>query len=105
VNSVNDAKVFMMFCDTRFSSSDMENDENYVASGDVQILDMRGITMKHIRKTKLHVVQVYMKFLQKAFPMDLKAIHVINCPDSVGSIFMFVRPFLSRKVVQMVRII
>ncbi|KAH8386917.1 hypothetical protein KR093_003475, partial [Drosophila rubida] len=122
-NSEQEAKVFFMLSDTRFTEPDiqldqlddvMEVDEDAegksgsyrpdadLADGDVHIVDIKGYTMRHLAYVSIFVLRVQMKFLQEAYPSRLKAIHFINCPSFLDRMLTIMRPFIREEILQLV---
>lgn len=106
-----------MLTDVRFSMPDIEETKNtsssgdnelissdVLASGEVQLFDMNGFTMQHATRLSFSVLRIYIRFLQTAFPVRIRQIHMINCPTYLNKIVAIVRPFLSREVFNMVGI-
>lgn len=103
-----------MMSDARFTRPDTEVatgsgkdyvlDEADIASGDVQIVDIEGYTLRHLAYISIFVLRIYMKFLQEAYPSRLKAMHVINCPSFLDRLVSMMSPFLREEVRNMVRV-
>lgn len=109
VNQVNhsaDTKAFFMVSDCRFNMYDgnvsTEGHLETFASGEVQIFDMNGYTLKHLSKMTFSTLRIYMAFLQEALPVHLKAIHIINCPSYLDKVVSIMKPFISREVFKLV---
>ncbi|KAH8287669.1 hypothetical protein KR054_011340 [Drosophila jambulina] len=110
-NSVEESKIFFMLSDARFTRPDVEVDpgkeyvlnEADIASGDVQIVDIEGYTLRHLAYISIFVLRVYMKFLQEAYPCRLKAMHVINCPSFLDKLVSMMSPFLREEVRNMIK--
>lgn len=106
VNHTADTKAFFMVSDCRFNMYDgvisTEGHLETFASGEVQIFDMNGYTLKHLSKMTFSTLRIYMAFLQEALPVHLKAIHIINCPSYLDKIVSIMKPFISREVFKLV---
>ncbi|KAH8261762.1 hypothetical protein KR038_007974 [Drosophila bunnanda] len=110
-NSVEETKIFFMLSDARFTRPDVEVDDgkDYVldeadiASGDVQIVDIEGYTLRHLAYVSIFVLRIYMKFLQEAYPCRLRAMHVINCPSFLDKLVSMMSPFLREEVRNMIK--
>ncbi|ALC49531.1 CG3091, partial [Drosophila busckii] len=121
-NSVEETKIFFMMADARFTSPDVEHKQassttadnaaaaesrtnlcpDDIAEGDVQIVDISGYTMRHLAHVSIFVLRVYMKFLQEAYPSQLRAIHIINCPSFLDRMMAMMKPFIREEVYQMI---
>ncbi|XP_075155398.1 alpha-tocopherol transfer protein-like [Haematobia irritans] len=98
-----DTKAFLMVSDCRFSMPDVEEENGPLLSeGEVQIFDMRGYTMKHVARLSFRTLRTYLKFLQLAFPVRIKAMHMINCPSYLDKILKVVKPFINKEVFEMI---
>ncbi|KAH8235665.1 hypothetical protein KR032_004948 [Drosophila birchii] len=110
-NSVEETKIFFMLSDARFTRPDAEVDaakdyvldEADIGSGDVQIVDIQGYTLRHLAYVSIFVLRIYMKFLQEAYPSRLKAMHVINCPSFLDKLVSMMSPFLREEVRNMIK--
>ncbi|XP_020807127.1 alpha-tocopherol transfer protein-like [Drosophila serrata] len=110
-NSVEETKIFFMLSDARFTRPDVEVDDGKeyvldeadIASGDVQIVDIEGYTLRHLAYVSIFVLRIYMKFLQEAYPCRLKAMHVINCPSFLDKLVSMMSPFLREEVRNMIK--
>ncbi|XP_068141236.1 alpha-tocopherol transfer protein [Drosophila tropicalis] len=91
-------KVFFMVADCRFAT---END-GPLSDGEIPIFDMAGYTLRHLTKTVLGSLRVYMKFVQEAHPVRLKEIHVINCPSYLDKVLTVVKPFIKSEVFKLI---
>ncbi|XP_054086526.1 alpha-tocopherol transfer protein-like isoform X2 [Zeugodacus cucurbitae] len=106
VNHTADTKAFFMVSDCRFNMYDgdvsTEGHLETFASGEVQIFDMNGYTLKHLSKMTFSTLRIYMAFLQEALPVHLKAIHIINCPSYLDKVVSIMKPFISREVFKLI---
>ncbi|XP_017055125.1 alpha-tocopherol transfer protein [Drosophila ficusphila] len=91
-------KVFFMVADCRFATEDEER----LSEGEIPIFDMAGYTLRHLTKTALGALRVYMKFVQEAHPVRLKEIHVLNCPLFVDKVMAVVKPFIKSEVFKLI---
>ncbi|KAH8245726.1 hypothetical protein KR038_001220 [Drosophila bunnanda] len=91
-------KVFFMMADCRFAVEDKER----LSDGEIPIFDMAGYTLRHLTKTALGALRVYMKFVQEAHPVRLKEIHVLNCPSFVDKVMAVVKPFIKSEVFKLI---
>jgi len=91
-----------MVSDCRFVMPDDAKNPDVLSEGEVQIFDMKGTTMRHISRLTISTLRAYIKFLQLAYPVRLRAIHMINCPSYLDRIVSVVKPFISEEVFKLV---
>uniref|UniRef100_T1P7W3 CRAL/TRIO domain protein n=1 Tax=Musca domestica TaxID=7370 RepID=T1P7W3_MUSDO len=97
-----DTKTYIMLNDCRFSLPDAIVDGAPVLSaGDVHISDMSCHSMAHMRRMSLRILRTMLKFVQEAYPVRIKAIHMVNCPSYMNNILAFLRPFVSKRVFEL----
>ncbi|XP_063236658.1 alpha-tocopherol transfer protein-like isoform X2 [Bacillus rossius redtenbacheri] len=66
--------------------------------GIVHVLDLKGVQARQLwALTGLHT-RGLLHFLQKAFPLRLKEIHIINHPPSFNTLLPLCKPFVSAKL-------
>jgi len=97
-----DTRAFFMVSDCRFVMPDDAKNPEVLSEGEVQIFDMKGTTMRHISRLTISTLRAYIKFLQLAYPVRLRAIHMINCPSYLDRIVSVVKPFISEEVFKLV---
>ncbi|XP_061399015.1 alpha-tocopherol transfer protein-like [Musca vetustissima] len=98
-----DTKAFLMITDCRFARPDVvDGDMALLSEGEVQIFDMNGYTMKHVTRLSIRTLRTYLKFLQQAFPVRIKAMHMINCPSYLDKMLRVVKPFINKEVFEMI---
>lgn len=102
-----------MLADVRFIYSDVEEDFANVAevedmeslsSGEIHIVDIGNYSLRHMASMSLITMRTYMNFLQHAYPVRMKAMHVINCPTFLNRMVAITRPFIHEDVFKMVSI-
>ncbi|XP_065724003.2 alpha-tocopherol transfer protein-like isoform X1 [Drosophila suzukii] len=98
-----DTRAFFMVSDCRFVMPDDAKNPDVLSEGEVQIFDMKGTTMRHISRLTISTLRAYIKFLQLAYPVRLRAIHMINCPSYLDRIVSVVKPFISEEVFKLIR--
>ncbi|EDW06512.1 alpha-tocopherol transfer protein-like isoform X1 [Drosophila mojavensis] len=91
-------KVFFMVADCRFATET----DGRLSDGEIPIFDMAGYSLRHITKTVLSSLRVYMKFVQEAHPVRLKEIHVLNCPSFLDKVLAIVKPFIKSEVFKLI---
>lgn len=87
-----------MVADVRFATED----QGRLSDGEIPIFDMAGYTLRHLTKTALGALRIYMKFVQEAHPVRLKEIHVLNCPSYVDKVMAVVKPFIKSEVFKLI---
>lgn len=86
------------------ATDDNEDDLSSLANGEIHIVDIANYTLRHIASMSLMVMRTYMNYLQEAYPVRLKAMHIINCPTHLNRMVAITRPFIREEVFKMVRI-
>ncbi|XP_013113304.2 uncharacterized protein LOC106091356 [Stomoxys calcitrans] len=88
MHHIEDVKYLFTFYDYRVSLPDVvENGKPYIVNGVIQIVDMKGITMRHAAKTSFTILAAAIKYLQKCCPSTLKGLHLVNCPSYINRLF------------------
>ena len=85
-----------MMADCRFATTDEDVD------GEIPIFDMSGYSLKHLTKTVLSSLRIYMKFVQEAHPVRIKQIHVLNSPSYMDKVLTVIKPFIKSEVFKLV---
>lgn len=105
MNHTEDTKAFLMVTDCRFSMPDtIDGNASMLSEGEVQIFDMTGYSMKHATRLSISTLRTYLKFLQQAFPVRIKAMHMINCPSYLDRLLSVVKPFISKELFNLVNL-
>ncbi|XP_013113302.2 alpha-tocopherol transfer protein-like isoform X1 [Stomoxys calcitrans] len=99
-----DIKAYFMVTDYRFSMPDMITSEGkaLLAEGEIKIIDMKHFTLKHIPRLSIWALRTTIKYLQEAYPVRIKSIHIVNCPPYMNKIIAIVRPFISQRVFELI---
>ncbi|CRL02024.1 CLUMA_CG015172, isoform A [Clunio marinus] len=63
-------------------------------SGTVFVNDLTGASFRHIFRVSMSSIFKGMKFLQEGSPLNVKAIHILNCPPFLNVIISMVKPFI-----------
>ncbi|XP_061392296.1 alpha-tocopherol transfer protein-like, partial [Musca vetustissima] len=121
-NNIEESKAFFMMTDTRFTfddvtdnfsvtpppptetatdDEDIDDDMSKLSNGEIHIVDIANYTLRHIANMSLMVMRAYMNFLQEAYPVRLKAMHIINCPAQVNHMVRITKPFIREEVFNM----
>lgn len=85
-----------------FYDDEEEFYDKHLADGQIHIMDVENYTLGHMTNMSLSLTRTYMKYLQEAYPLRLKALHVINCPAYFNRMLAITRPFIRDDVFQMV---
>lgn len=86
-----------MMADCRFAVDEEDVD------GEIPIFDMSGYSLRHLTKTVLSSLRIYMKFVQEAHPVRIKQIHVLNSPSYLDKVLTVIKPFIKSEVFKLVR--
>ncbi|CAH2051580.1 unnamed protein product, partial [Iphiclides podalirius] len=62
------------------------------------IIDLEGITLSHLAKLDVILVQQYLYYLQEAMFVKLKQLHFLNAPSFMDKLLMIIKPFLKREL-------
>ncbi|XP_059224120.1 alpha-tocopherol transfer protein-like isoform X2 [Stomoxys calcitrans] len=129
-NSIEESKSFFMMTDVRFTYNDLqenfdelgnkdhddksdkhdieneeqeeEDDLSSLANGEIHIVDIANYTLRHLASMSLMVMRTYMNYLQEAYPVRLKAMHIINCPTHLNHMVAITKPFIREEVFNMI---
>lgn len=128
MNSIIECKAFFMLADCRYSELDVEepqtqqtekpiNDsqaeetsdieteslqDEFISNGEIQICDIGDYTLSHMARISFTALRMYMNFLQEAYPVRLRAMHIINCPPFLNKMVSIVKPFIHEDVYKMI---
>lgn len=75
----------------------LNEDDNFVVAGQVCILDLSGVTIKHFTQYNPMLVKKMMTITQDACPGRLKGLHWINCPRGFETVFNLFTVFMNEK--------
>ncbi|XP_075157167.1 alpha-tocopherol transfer protein-like [Haematobia irritans] len=125
-NSIEESKCFFMMTDARFTYNDHQRnydnissngngnndaDDGYddddddmatLANGEIHIVDIANYTLRHLASMSLMVMRTYMNYLQEAYPVRLKTMHIINCPTQLHRMVAITRPFIREDVFNLI---
>lgn len=92
-----------MFSDDLFTRYDGKQ-SGHVAAEFEFVLDGKGLSLQHFFKIVANVssVMLFLKYLQEAVPFRIKAAHIVNCSYIIDKIYVLVRPFLSKQLVDVI---
>ncbi|KAK6636494.1 hypothetical protein RUM43_010155 [Polyplax serrata] len=91
------AKAMLLFNDVRIS-------EDGIVPGYVVVNDARGYTWTHLSKMSLHILKVYMKYVQEAKPIRIKALHVIYSAKIIDKVMTVAKPFMKTELQKLIKI-
>lgn len=97
-----DARLTFSDLDDDLQTEEEVKDMDLLASGEIHILDIANYTLRHIASMSLTTMRTYNNFLLHAYPVRLKALHIINCPTSLNRMVAIMRPFIPDEVFKMV---
>ncbi|XP_058974602.1 alpha-tocopherol transfer protein [Musca domestica] len=103
VHFAEDLANLIMAHDGAASDADlMIDDVPYFAESLIQIVDLDGVSMKHMTHVSLSPLLAFSKFMQKYCPVKITTIHLINCPAYVNNMFAVVKPMLRKETIDKV---
>ncbi|XP_049851339.1 clavesin-2-like isoform X2 [Schistocerca gregaria] len=73
-------------------------DQHVQISGINIIMDLKGFGFKHLFALTPSSALLLTRLFQDCFPIRLKAIHVVNEPIFIGSLFSLFKPFIKEKL-------
>lgn len=71
-------------------------------SGLIVLFDMKGVGLRHLTRVKLWAVKKFFVYVQEGLPIQLKAIHVLNCVWFIDKILSLVKPFYKPELLELV---
>lgn len=103
MNFLHDCRLGVMINDCRFSMPDAVIDNvPVVAKGEVLIVNLDGYKMQYMSSISLRTMRTITKFLLQGYAVLMKSIHLINCPSYLNKILALMKPFLNKKIYDMV---
>ncbi|XP_013141580.1 PREDICTED: alpha-tocopherol transfer protein-like [Papilio polytes] len=101
-----DAKVFVLTDVIRAAVMllDLYQYEYGTCSGLSLIIDLHGVTLSHLGKLDIVVVQQFLYYLQEAMFLKLKEVHLLNAPSFVDKLMFILKPFMKKELLDSVRI-
>ncbi|EZA49211.1 Alpha-tocopherol transfer protein-like protein [Ooceraea biroi] len=70
--------------------------------GYIYVADATGLSFGHVGRLNPMQLKKFFSYVQLAFPVRLKAIHVINISPVVEIIYNMVKPFLQEELIQLI---
>ena len=88
-----------MLTDARFATTIPNHNET---TGDIVIIDLNGLTFKHLAKINFQTLRIFMNYIQNGIPIRNRGTHLINCPNFIDLMMATVRPFISNDLLKLV---
>jgi hypothetical protein len=82
--------VFSMVYDATLVS----REDGQLADGEILIIDLEGVTARHLTKIGFSSLRCFFKYMNEAHPMRIKQIHLINCPSVLDKLMVLCRPLM-----------
>ncbi|KAL7036726.1 hypothetical protein ACKWTF_008912 [Chironomus riparius] len=97
-------KMALMVFDTRFCSYD-DPEKNEIATGEIVIMDMKGLTFRHFWKVlrNLMTAKFYMQYLQEAAPIRISQVNIVNPSPVIDKLFSLIKPFMKKETLDVLR--
>ncbi|XP_060534462.1 alpha-tocopherol transfer protein-like [Cylas formicarius] len=73
-------------------------------NGLVVVIDMKGFGLMHLTRLKMGAIKTYLQFLQEGFPLQLKAIHILNGVYFFDKIMAIVKVFMKSELIDMIKV-
>lgn len=74
------------------------NDDNCVISGYIEIIDLSKLSLSFLTQFEPMLMKKMGVFAEKAAPMRLKGVHLVNCPKEAQAVLSLVRSLMSEKL-------
>lgn len=82
----------------------MQEDDNQIVCGYVQIMDFAGFTASHFLQLNPLFMRRFSIFTEEALPMRLRSVHFINTPIGFETVFNTIKTFMPKKMQERVKI-
>lgn len=73
-----------------------------IGCGEVPILDLSGVSIRHLMKVVISTLKMFMKYMQELHCIRLKHIHIINCTSLLPKVMYLLKPFMKAENYNMV---
>ncbi|KAJ8910508.1 hypothetical protein NQ315_012355, partial [Exocentrus adspersus] len=80
-----------------FTISDMVL-HSRLPDGIIFVLNMKGVGIMHLTRIKVGTVKKFLGYLQEAFPIQLRQVHVLNATYVFEKLLAIVKPFMKREL-------
>ncbi|XP_075154594.1 alpha-tocopherol transfer protein-like isoform X1 [Haematobia irritans] len=77
--------------------------DSEINDGEILIFDLQGYTLKHLTRSSLGSLRVFLKFGQEAYVGRIKQIHVINAPSYMDRIMAVMKPFMKSEILKVIQ--
>lgn len=77
--------------------------KNGSTPGYVFVSDATGMSFGHMTRMNLTLMKKYMRYVQNALPLRIKACHIINTSSMMKLLFNMSKPFINKDLHQMVK--
>ncbi|XP_053617497.1 alpha-tocopherol transfer protein-like isoform X2 [Plodia interpunctella] len=94
---------FELGCRMLFMAVDACLSQRGPQPGVVFLFDMKGVKLGHLARCGLSSLRKFFQYLQEALPLKMRAIHVMNTEPIVDKIMMVMRPFMEKKLFDMIK--
>lgn len=74
------------------------NDDNCVISGYIEIIDLSKLSLSFLTQFEPMLMKKMGVFAEKAAPMRMKGVHLVNCPKEAQAVLSLVRSLMSEKL-------
>lgn len=92
----------MLFEDTRLKLP--FDGESGIGCGEVPILDLSGVSIRHLMKVVISTLRMFMKYMQELHCIRFKHIHIINCTSLLPKLLFILKPTMKAEIYNMVRV-
>ncbi|XP_023310172.1 retinaldehyde-binding protein 1-like isoform X2 [Anoplophora glabripennis] len=70
--------------------------------GLVFIINMKGVGLMHVTRMKIGAVRKFLCYLQEAFPIQLRQVHILNASYVFEKILTILKPFMKKELFDMI---
>ncbi|XP_014360847.2 alpha-tocopherol transfer protein-like [Papilio machaon] len=83
---------------------DLYQYEYGACSGLSIVINFQGVTLSHLGKLEIVVVQQFLYYLQEAMFLKIKEVHLMNAPSFTDKLMLFLKPFMKKELLESIRI-
>lgn len=77
-------------------------DDNCIISGYIEVIDLSKMSVSFLTQMEPMLIKKLSVFAEKAAPMRLKGVHLVNCPKEAQAVLSLIRSLMSVKLQQRV---
>ncbi|KPJ13319.1 putative oxidoreductase [Papilio machaon] len=101
-----DTKVFVLADILRSAVMllDLYQYEYGACSGLSIVINFQGVTLSHLGKLEIVVVQQFLYYLQEAMFLKIKEVHLLNAPSFIDKLMLLLKPFMKKELLESIRI-